>query len=219
MRSLHELINRGDPALPLIRKWVEASIRPVEILSPSAARDEALVQAQVTTRSPMGAIVHETGGILVDGGWLRVLGSGHPRLARTLPEWNSGRSDGFYLVADDAVGGFFALNGGALGDDVNGLYYFAPDTLDWEGLQIGYSDFLRWVFSAKLDQFYEWIRWRGWESDVRTLHGDRCFAFYPFLFTKEGKGGCGQRAEIPIEEAWGLQMDLRRQLGPPGSGS
>ena len=54
---------------------------------------------------------------------------------------------------------------------------------------------------------------------MRTLHGDRCFAFYPFLFTKEGKGGSGRRAEVPVDEAWGLQMDLRKQLGPAGRGS
>ncbi|MDB5327802.1 MAG: hypothetical protein JWM57_3371, partial [Phycisphaerales bacterium] len=124
--------------------------------------------------------------------------------------------DGFLLVADDAVGGFFAINGGKLGEDVTNLYYFAPDSLDWEPLQIGYSDFLQWAFSGKLDQFYEWIRWRNWDSDVRTLLEDRCYAFYPSLFTKEGKGGCGQRAEIPVEAAWSLQMDLRKQLGPAG---
>jgi len=219
MRPLHELINRDDPGFLLVRQWAEAAIRPVEILPPSEARDDVLIQTQVTTRSPMGAVVYETGGILIDGGWLRVLGSGAARLTRTLPAWNAGRSDGFYLVADDAVGGFFAINGGALGEDVKNLYYFAPDTLEWEPLQIGYSDFLQWSFSGKLDQFYEWIRWRGWDADVRTLHGDRCYAFYPFLFTKEGKGGSGQRAEVPVEEAWGLQMDLRKQLGPAGRGS
>ena len=153
MRPLHELINRDDPAFPLVRQWVEAAVHPVEILPPSALREDALVQTQVTTRSPMGAIVYETGGILVDGGWLRILGSGHARLARTLPAWNAGRGDGFYLVADDAVGGFFAINGGALGEDVKNLYYFAADSLDWEPLEGGYSDFLQWAFSGRFDRF------------------------------------------------------------------
>src|SRR4051812_31746432 len=114
MRSVNELINLDDPGFPLVRGWVEAAVRPVEILPPSVARVDALVETQVTTRSPMGAVVYETGGILVDGGWLRILGSGHPRLGRTLPAWNLGRGAGFYLVADDAIGGFFAINGGAL---------------------------------------------------------------------------------------------------------
>ena len=213
MQPLRALINRDDPAFPLVLQWVNAAVRPVEILQPSASRDDALVQTQVTTRSPMGAVVYETGGILIDGGWLRVLGSGDARLRRTLPDWNAGRSDGFYLIADDAVGGFFAINGGALGADVKNVYYFAPDSLEWEPLEVGYSEFLQWAFTGDLNQFYDWIRWRGWEGEVKTLHGDRCYAFYPFLFTKEGKGGCGHRAEVPVEEAWSLQMDLRMQLG------
>src|SRR5437868_5544725 len=177
MRSLSELIEKNDPAFPIVLEWVSEAIRPVELLPPSAGNEQALVQTQVTTRSPMGAVIYETGGILVDGGWLRLLGSGHSGLTRTLPGWNNGRGDGFLLVADDAVGGFFAINGGALGADVKDLYYFAPDRIDWEPLKIGYSSFLQWAFAGKLDVFYEWIRWRDWESDVAKLHGDRCFAF------------------------------------------
>src|SRR5262249_10892670 len=107
MRPVQELINADDSAWPLVQEWVAAAVRPVEVLPPSEAREEALYQTQVTTRSPMGAVVYETGGILIDGGWLRVLGSGHSRLTRTLPGWNGERADGYLLVADDVVGGFF----------------------------------------------------------------------------------------------------------------
>jgi hypothetical protein len=40
----------------------------------------------------MGAIIYETGGLLVDNGWIRILGSGHKKLDRNLPEWNKGKS-------------------------------------------------------------------------------------------------------------------------------
>ena len=82
-------------------------------------RKSALLETQVTLRSPMGAIVYETGGLLVDHGWLRLLGSGHPRLPRSMPAWNKGRtllpqgkSAGFWLVADDVLGGFYAWTAG-----------------------------------------------------------------------------------------------------------
>jgi hypothetical protein len=213
MRSNNDLIDRDDPAFPLVKQWAVDAVRPVEFLPPSSSREDALVQTQVTTRSPMGAIIYETGGVLVDNGWLRFLGSGHPRLTRTLPGWNQNRGEGFLLVADDAIGGFFAINGGALGEDVKNIYCFAPDSLNWEPLNIGYSSFMQWTFAGKLDQFYDWIRWSTWSEDVATLHGDRCFGFYPTLFTREGKGGTGKRGEISVEEAWGLQMHFRRQLG------
>lgn len=215
MKELAELLNQEDPALPLLKQWIADSKRPVELLSPSASREEVLLATQVTTRSTLGAVVYETGGILIDHGWLRVLGSGHPKLNRTLSGWNRRRSQGFLLVADDAVGGFFVINGGALGPDVKHMYYFAPDTLDWEPMKIGYSDFLQWSMTERLDDFYDWIRWPTWQKDVSELSGDHGFVFFPLLFTAEGKGGCGKRSDVPMEELWDFAMDLRRQIGPP----
>ena len=49
---------------------------------------DVLVALQVTTRSPMGAIAFETGGLLFDHGWLRLLGSGSMRLEGDLARWN-----------------------------------------------------------------------------------------------------------------------------------
>src|SRR5215813_320832 len=92
-RPLQELLNTDEPAWPLVQSWLQEATSPVEVLPPSdPARGEALVATQVTTRSPMGAIIYETGGLLVDRGWLRLLGSGHTRLPRSLPAWNLGRS-------------------------------------------------------------------------------------------------------------------------------
>lgn len=111
MHTLEELIGTREPAWPLVQGWLAESALPHEVL-PCAreAGERALLEAQVTTRSPMGTIAYQAAGILIDAGWLRFLGAGrHERFPRSLPEWNRGRADGFYLVADDAVGGFFAL--------------------------------------------------------------------------------------------------------------
>lgn len=133
-----------------LREWFSKANNLIEVLPASALlRGEALLETQVTVRSPLGAIVYETGGLLIDHGWLRVLGSGHPRLPRSLPEWNRGRtgtdgSRGFYLVADDVVGGFFALDGGGLGPGKNEIFYLSPDSLQWEPTELSYSAFVNW---------------------------------------------------------------------------
>src|SRR5258707_6347690 len=126
MKPIEQLINREQPGWPLVQQWLSEASNPVEVLPApdDAARKQALVETQVTTRSPMGAVIYETGGILVDHGWLRILGSGHPRLPRSLPGWNRPRSYAgsgvpppFLLVADDVAGGFFAIDGGGLRAD------------------------------------------------------------------------------------------------------
>ncbi|MCA8271124.1 DUF2625 domain-containing protein [Burkholderia sp. AU30280] len=207
MRPLDELVDERESALPNLIEWAAAASRRCEILPASDRRCEVLSALQVSTRSTLGAIAYSTGGVLVDGGYFRLLGSGHPRLPRDIVGWNDGRSSGFLLIADDAVGGFFALNGGALGADTGSVYYLAPDTLGWEPLDIGYSDFVRWSLSEKLDDFYASLRWPGWQADIQHLTTDQCFSFYPFLWTKEGSVEHSSRKAVCVSELYALHVD------------
>jgi len=217
MLDLSQLVNAEDPGIEKVREWIRGASNPCILLPPSADREQVLLQTQVTTRSTLGAIAYETGGVIVDGGWLRFLGSGHPRLTRTLPAWNQGRSRGFYLVADDAIGGFFAINGGALGEDARNMYYWAPDSLDWEPLKIGFTDFFVWALSDQLAKFYGTLRWGSWCQDVANLSGDDCFGFYPFLWNEEGSVTVSHRVPVPVREAYDFKVDLLRQLNRPNS--
>jgi len=212
MRSLSELVDTEDPGIEQIREWVRSALNNCVLLPPSIQREQVLLQTQVTTRSTMGAIAYETGGILIDGGWLRLPGSGHPKISRTMPGWNEERSRGFYLVADDAVGGFFAINGGAFGPDVKNMYYWAPDSLNWEPMKIGFTDFFVWALSDRLARFYESLRWPSWREDISHLSGDHCFSFYPFLWTKEGSVMTSHREQAPVQEVYDLKVHLLRQL-------
>jgi hypothetical protein len=214
MRPLKELINEDDSAWPLVKEWIANSKVDVSILECALSiREKALIDTQVTTRSPMGAIVHQCAGLLIDFGWLRILGAGgHDRFQRSLPDWNRDRANGFYLVADDAVGGFFAINGGALGDDIRTVYYFAPDSLRWESCKMGYTDFLTWAMSERLNQFYESIRWPMWKDELKSISADQVIGIYPFLFTTGVPIMERHRGIVPVSEQYSLQFDLKKQL-------
>lgn len=215
MRTLYDLIDEEEPAWPHVQQWIAEASVDVEVLplDDPKAGEEALLGAQVTTRSPMGAIAFNTAGILVDSGWLRILAAGqHPRFRRSLPSWNEGRSDGYYLVADDILGGYFAINGGALGDDAGKIYYYSPDSLGWEPCGLGYSDFIVWALSGKLNEFYEGFRWQGWESEVSQLTGDQVLGVYPFLWAEGPSIASRDRRPIDVSEHYSLQADIQRQL-------
>jgi hypothetical protein len=214
MRPLSELIERTDPAWPLVQQWIAEADVPVEVLPAGrAAGDAALLATQVTTRSPLGAIAHHTAALFIDHGWLRVLAAGrHPRIHRSLPEWNEGRTDRFFLVADDAVGGSFAMNGGSLGDDLGNVYYFAPDTLRWQECGFGYSSFLTWAMSDRIHLFYETLRWDGWRAEVEALSGDRTINVVPPLWAKGPPLAERSRRPVPVAEQYAFQFDMRRQL-------
>lgn len=220
MKPLKELINKEDSGWPIVKGWIKEAKNKVEVLPKTAARaDSNLLNTQVTTRSPMGAIIYETGGILIDNGWLRILGSGSTKLDRGIAEWNKGKSFkeygeaySFTLIADDVIGGFFAINGGGLGKDLGKLYYFSPDNLTWEPMEIGYSDFLVWAFQTNLDEFYKGYRWKNWKEEVVKMKGNQAFSFYPYLWAKHDGIEKLSRKAVPIEEIYGLYQDFAKQL-------
>lgn len=222
LRTLDELIDKIDPGWTLVKAWIDSAKNKVEILSCDTTKaKEALLRTQVTTRSTMGAIIYSTGGLIIDYGWIRIIGSGHEKLKRTVPDWNKGKSfkefgeqPKFLLIADDAIGGYFAVNGGEFGSDMGKIYYLSPDNLEWEPLDLTYSDFLEFCFNGNLDDFYSNLRWANWKDEVSKLDSDKVYNFFPPLWSKEGKDvNKSSRKPIPVGEQYQFNLDTRKQLG------
>ncbi|CAM4088035.1 DUF2625 domain-containing protein [Flavobacterium branchiophilum] len=222
MKNTNELINHQESAWPSVKDWIAKAKNHVTILATDSINArQALYNTQVTTRSPMGAIIFNTGGLMVDQGWIRILGSGNEKLTRSFSDWNKGKAFSafgnkadFLLIADDAVGGFFVLNGGKFDADLGKVYYFSPDNLQYEPLDMTYTDFLNFCFNANLDQFYKNLRWPNWQKEVSTLHGDSVFSFYPYLWSQEGQHlQTNTKKIVPIEEQYFINLSFRKQLG------
>jgi Protein of unknown function DUF2625 len=221
MADLAELLDTTDPAWPLLLERISRSGGRVEVLPADPARADAVLLAlQVSTRTFLGAVAHETGGLRVDGGWLRLLGAGSAALPRDLASWNNlgatpprPRLPGALLVGDDVLGGFFAVNGGALPGPQGNVFYLAPDSLEWEDLERTYAVFLDWALTGDVPAFYEGLRWAGWEADVQALPPDHAFVSFPPLSSAGSRQGPVTRRAVPVEEVWRLHaVELPRQL-------
>lgn len=222
MRSVDQLINRTDPGWKYVKQWIDSAKNKVEVLPVDTTKaKDALYKTQVTTRSIMGAIVYSTGGILVDNGWIRILGSGSSKMQRSLPDWNKGKAfkefgdrPAYFLVADDAAGGFFAINYGLFGNDIDSIYYLSPDNLEWEPLGMNYEDFIWFCFTGNLKEFYSGLKWNSWIKDVQSLKADEVFHILPPLWSKEGNDiEKSFRKPVPAEEQFLYNLDLRKQMG------
>ncbi|MBP7861231.1 DUF2625 family protein [bacterium] len=224
LRQLDDLIEKNDPAWPELQKWIAEAKNPVEVLPANQADKESnLFDLQVTTKSILGAIIYETGGLLVDSGWIRILGSGSgEKQPRSITSWNreihntSIYEMPFHLVADDITGGFFACDAGALGNK-GGIFYFAPDTLQWEDLEVRYPDFILWCMNSDLNTFYEGLRWEGWQGEVKALPGDRGMLYLPFPFAKPVSKEQAERPTehkpVPMIELYDMYVnDFAKQL-------
>ncbi len=221
-KSLDELINKQNPGWNLVQQWIKEGKNSIQVLERDSLRAaNALYQTQVTTRSPMGAIIYETGGIFIDSGWIRILGSGSKQFDRSIMDWNKGKSYNnageqptFLLIADDVLGGFFAINAGGLDKtNIGKVYYFSPDNLSWEKTDMSYSDFLIFCFSGDLNKFYENYRWENWKKDISLLDGTKGMSIYPFLWSKEAQADINKTSKkaVPIQELWDLYFSQAKK--------
>lgn len=135
MKQVDELIDPQQTGWVQVQKLLSSSKNKIEILPKDSLRaDSALYLTQLSTKSALGGIIYNCGGILIDNGWVRILGSGSKQLNRSLPQWNKGKSfanygdsSSFLLIADDVVGGFFAINTGGLDEkDIDRVYSMDP---------------------------------------------------------------------------------------------
>jgi hypothetical protein len=214
-RSYAELLS-DDPAWPELAKRAADAPNGAVVLPPPSDehRRGCLEILQVSTRSTLGAICHETGGILVDHGFVRLLGSGSARLPRRLCDWNAELGidlDRFMILADDVVGGVYAMDGKELGDVPGRVHYFSPDSLEWEDTELGVTDFVGWVLEGDLESFYATMRWKGWEKEIAGLPGDHALSVVPPMWM-DGKKPIAKRDRraVPAKELWSLMLTAAR---------
>lgn len=68
-----------------MNSWKKDAKNKIEILQKdSLIANKVLLEVQITRRSPMGAIIFETGWIFIDNVCIRILDSGSPKLNREL---------------------------------------------------------------------------------------------------------------------------------------
>lgn len=215
MRTLAELIDREDPGIVLVKEWAQGEDANAATILP---RDETvagttLERLQVTTRSILGAVVFETGGIAVANGLVRLLGSGFVRslLAenRALGLFGEGAQDDWMLVADDAFGGIYALNAGRFGAQGQGEVFHLPaDDTAWTPLEVGYSDFVAFALTGDLDMLYEPLFENEALANLPLPPFGEVLSFVPFLWTEEARERTPSSRPISATESARIRVEL-----------
>jgi hypothetical protein len=217
MRQLLELVETPQPAWPAVREAIDSAPVVVQVLRGNRARcDETLLRLQVTTRNVLGALVHQTGGLLVDEGWLRHLGGG----CAGLPDVATANGIDARWPADRRTGGA-GHRARRARRPVRRQRHVAPrrrgrgallraDTLRWEPLEVDHAEFVAWSMSGATSEFYAAFRWTGWEDEVRHLPLSMgvCLVPPPFLTTGRDVSGITRRV-IPWDDLQALYADPR----------
>ena len=128
---------------------------------------------------------------IIVNGYLKILGNDSENGFSYCNElfskcYNSNRC----LIAYDILGGLFAINI----EKLNSIEYFAPDTLEWEDLEIDYKDFL---YLLILDL---------------SLEKNEVVLTYPFIWSMEYTPSGAVRKIVPFKELLEMNADFYRQL-------
>jgi hypothetical protein len=117
----------------------------------------------------------------------------------------------------DAAAGHHPVLGRS-GDDehwrARGRPWLAEDV--WRlPLGTGYGAWLSWILPGGLEQFYQELRWPGWEREPTALAPGQGIAVYPFLWSAEAHRDLAatSRRPVPMRELLGLNGEFYSQLG------
>jgi hypothetical protein len=222
-RSLRELTEVSDPAWPELQRRIVGAINNVVLLPADPERGKRSVEGvQAPVSTVLGAIALHVGGLLVDDGWLRVLGCGHPRMRAGLLEWNGLAGPGSFpgiggavIVAHDVLGGVFAVNGGGLFGALGELNYWDPREAAWAPLEVKFPSFIVWVLEGDLQQLYSGSRWDDWDRDVGALTGDQAMVRTPPPWSPAAEAG---EVQVEVRPIMPLVAGRWRGVAPAVSG-
>ena len=171
-------------------------------------------------KSALHVVARHCSALLFHHGFIRILGAGHhPHCLRSLVSYNKGKpfleaedgAAGALIVADDVVGGTFAINAGGLPATIpiGEVAYFCPEGLQWDGLGITFARFVQWCCTQQFLAFYEPLLWLGWEEDASRLTVDQTFAFEPMIYKKQG---VRKKRIVEVDESYDALQSMHRKL-------
>lgn len=88
--TVDELVDQDNHAWEEVRNILQEGNNPFRIVpaESESARGDSLYRLQVSTKSYLGTVAYETGGIIFDHGWITLLGAGGPEIYGSLASWN-----------------------------------------------------------------------------------------------------------------------------------
>lgn len=177
--------------------------------------DNILETMGINENSTLGQIIINTSGITVDN-IIRVYANGNDLDSHNIYNYNleleKSLGNQKLIIADDIFGGLYAINNGDFRDNNGGIWYFAPDTLEWVNLDINYSEFIAWISSGNLNEFYSAFKWCNFYHDIKEVKFNQGILVYPFLWSNECNIETADKKIVPLIELTTLNLEYKEKL-------
>ena len=180
-------------------------IELIPVDEPCAAINSEYFQADGSTN--FGILITQCGGVIAEN-VVRLLGSNRDPEYRDINMFNIkfGAGGGLVILGDDIFGGIFAVNTGLLPECPGNVIYFAPDTLEWEDLELKLSGLLAWLKDGDLAEFYGQFSAEEFaELKARNVGFNKVLSIYPPQWSAEFNTKDHDVREIDIYEYYRQQ--------------
>lgn len=167
---------------------------------------------QLTT---LGQVINNTSGIKINN-YLRIFGNGSHDEWENIIKFNLKFRDYIdknkVLIANDIFGGVFGINAESINAEYSSIWYFAPDLLEWSDLEINFYEFIEFVASDNVNEFYEDFKWKGFEYEIKNIKSDEAISIYPFLWSEECNIETADKKIVPFSELFMLNLEFMKKF-------
>ncbi len=191
-----------------IKSILKSSTKNIKILSSNY--NNSLNNLNINENSVLGQVIINTGGIFIEN-YIRLFGSGDEENSYNIYKYNLELKkyfdDNIIIIGNDIFGGLFSLN-----KEKNNILYFAPDTLEWEDLDITYKEFIKFVTSERIDEFYKSYKWSTFQEDIKKVKFNEGILIYPFLWSNECNIEKAKKDIVPFSELLQINIDFKKRF-------
>ena len=191
-----------------IKSILKSSTKNIKILSSNY--NNSLNNLNINENSVLGQVIINTGGIFIEN-YIRLFGSGDEENSYNIYKYNLELKkyfdDNIIIIGNDIFGGLFSLN-----KEKNNILYFAPDTLEWEDLDITYKEFIKFVTSERIDEFYKSYKWSTFQEDIKKVKFNEGILIYPFLWSNECNIEKNKKDIVPFSELLQINIDFKKRF-------
>lgn len=173
--------------------------------------DKSVIEElNVNEQSVLGQVLLNVSGVVIND-YLRIWGNDEPNILYQNNKVKQFYSGNKLIVANDIWGGLFAISNGDFEGNMRDIWYFAPDLLEWENLDINYAEFLSWACGSGLEEFYQSFLWEDIDSILREINVNQAILIYPFMWAKECNLETADKKIVPLEELVAINADYQKK--------
>lgn len=186
------------------------SINDIKII-PLNSKKTIINEVHINNASALGEVISNTSLIRINS--VVCLLGGDPNRENILSfsnKINNIFSLNKLVIAYDVFGGLFSVD--TVDSKLDNIAYYAPDSLEWVSLDINYNQFLEFLCSDRINQFYSSFMWKNMNKLTDKLESGQAILIYPFLWSKECNIETANKEIVDIFELTRINFEFQMKL-------